>query len=292
MIFTLTGASGFVGRALRESLVRQDRQVRVLSRRGGDFAWDSLSGPAPSEAFEGADAVVHLAGESVAQRWTPAIKRAIRESRVLGTQHLVQGLSTARRRPAALVCASAVGFYGDRGEEILTEADEAGEGFLARTCVEWEKSASLAASLGLRVVCLRIGMVLGPGGGALAKMLLPFRLGLGGPVAGGRQWTAWIHVDDLVRLILFAVENDALAGPVNAVAPQLTRNREFSRALGRALRRPAILPTPGFAVRALFGEMAQIVTGSQRVLPRVAEAAGFRFQYPELDAALRAVCAA
>lgn len=287
MNITLTGAGGFVGRRLIRRLEASGHSVRRLGRRPGDFQWDALGEAAvPEEALAGARAVVHLAGEPVAQRWTPEAKERIRRSRADGTRRLVEAVSTLSPRPEVLVCASAVGYYGDREDEVLTEASAPGSGFLAETCVEWERTARLAEALGMRVVTLRTGVVLGPEGGALAKMLPAFRLGGGGPLAGGRQWMSWIHVEDMVRLIEWAVQDSAVGGALNATAPNPERNEEFTRALGRALRRPAFFPVPGFGLRLLFGEMAEVLTGSQRAVPEAAQRGGFRFLHAELASAL------
>lgn len=288
MNITITGGTGFVGRAVRAHLERAGHRVMVLSR-GGEAAWDPLAGPPPEKALAEADAVVHLAGEPIAQWWTQAAKQRIWESRSTGTRNLVYGLSTLSRRPKVLVSASGVGIYGDRGDEVLTEGSKAGKGFLPEVAVEWEKQANLAASLGVRVVTLRIGMVLGQGG-ALAKMLPVFKLGMGGVLGPGRQWMSWITLEDLSRLIAFAVERE-LAGPVNAVAPGVVTNREFTAALGGAVRRPAVVPVPAFAVRLLFGEMASVVLESQRAVPEKVLGAGFSFRHPELGGALAAALA-
>jgi len=296
----VTGATGFVGPRLLRLL---DRPV-VLSRdperaraalgslAGRVLRWDPLQGPPPADAFEGVDTVLHLAGESVsAGRWTAAQKARIRDSRVVGTRHLVQGLVQARSGPRTLVSASAVGYYGDRGDEELTEAAAPGGDFLAGVCVEWEREALAAADHGVRVVTARTGIVLGAGGGALAKMLPPFKLGGGGPLGNGRQWMPWIHVADLARLYLHAAETTAIVGPMNAVAPEPVRNSEFTKALGRQLHRPAFMPAPYLGLRLLFGEFAQVLFASQRVIPRVALDTGFVFQFPEIAAALREILA-
>jgi hypothetical protein len=289
---TVTGASGFIGRRLVERLQAGAHAVSVLGRKPAGtlpfFFWEAGGeNRPPEESLREADAVVHLAGEPVAQRWTPEAKRRIRLSRVAGTRRLVEALAALPRRPTVLICASAIGFYGARGEEILTEASPPGAGFLAEVCAGWEQAAAAAEALGLRVVRLRIGMVLGPDGGALARMLPPFKLGLGGRLGDGRQWMSWIHRDDLVELIRFAVEEPVLAGAVNAVAPAPVTNAEFTRRLAAALHRPALFPVPAVALRALFGEMASVVLDSQRVAPAAAQAAGFAFRYPELGSALR-----
>lgn len=293
MQITLTGGTGFIGAHLAAKLVAGGHTVKHLTRspagRPGYFAWNPDGGPPPEEALSGSQAVIHLAGEPVAQRWTPEVKRAIRTSRVDATRGLVHALSTLSPRPEVLVSASAVGYYGSRGDEVLTEESAPGRGFLAATCTEWEQAARLAESLGIRVVCIRIGVVLGPGGGALQQMLPPFRLGIGGPLAGGRQWMPWIHRDDLCSLALWAVQESAVSGPVNAVGPQPVRNSEFTAALGVALRRPAFLPVPRFSLSLLYGEMSEIVVASQRALPQRAQSMDFRFSFPEIDAALRQI---
>src|SRR4051812_6929947 len=298
MRVTLTGATGRIGTKLVGELTRRGDEVTVLSRdadrarsRLGDVeahAWNPLGGPAPAAALAGRDAVVHLAGEDLAQRWNEDVKRRILESRELGTRNLVEGIRAAEPRPATLLSASAVGYYGDRGADRLDETAPPGDDFPARVCQAWEREALAAEELGLRVVRVRTGVVLDAEGGALEKMLPPFRLGIGGPVAGGRQYVPWIHVDDLVGLYLVAIGDSAWAGAVNACAPEPATNRELSRALGRALRRPAIAPVPGFAVRLLYGEMADLVLKGQRAVPRRARDLGFAFRHAELDEALRA----
>mgnify|MGYP006274999133 CR=1 FL=1 len=294
----VTGATGFVGPRLLRLL---DRPV-VLSRNpdraraaigtlaGRIVQWDPLRGPPSQEAFDGVDVVMHLAGESVAEgRWTAAQKARIRDSRVLGTRHLVQGIAQASSRPRTLVSASAVGYYGDRGEEELTESAGPARDFLAEVCVAWEQEALAAEQHGVRVVTARTGIVLGAGGGALAKMLTPFKLGGGGPLGNGRQWMPWIHVADLARLYMHAAETASIRGPMNAVAPHPVRNSEFTKALARQLHRPAFLPAPYFGLRLLFGEFAQVLFASQRVVPQVAIDTGFVFQYPEIAVALREI---
>ncbi len=305
MRVTITGATGLVGGTLLQRLRSEGAEVTVLSRDPerarasiGDgavqvHAWDSMSEPAPPESLAGRDAVVHLAGENVAQRWSAQAKAAIRESRVRGTENLIAGLralagdGTQGGRPGVLVSASAIGYYGPHGPEPLDEETPPGSDFLADVCVAWEAGAQEAARLGLRVVQVRTGVVLDRRGGALAKMLPPFRLGIGGPVAGGEQYVSWIHRDDLVGMMLAALTDASWTGAVNATAPEPLTNREFSRVLGGVLHRPALLPVPGFALRALYGEMAEIVTGGARVLPAKALMLGYRFEYPGLAAALK-----
>jgi uncharacterized protein (TIGR01777 family) len=235
------------------------------------------------------DGVVNLAGESIAGRWSDEKKRRLRESRIAGTRRLVEAIALAAERPTVLVSVSAVGYYGDRGEEALTEDSDPGGDFLAQLCQEWEAEAQRAEGLGLRVARLRLGVVLDRNGGALAQMLAPFRLGAGGPLGSGRQWFPWIHRADVVGLFRFALERAEAAGPINAAAPELVRQGEFAEALGRALHRPAFVPTPAFALRLLFGEFAGTLLGSQRVLPERAEALGYAFRFPQIEPALRAI---
>jgi uncharacterized protein (TIGR01777 family) len=287
MRVTVTGASGLIGSRLVQALRERGDEVTTLSRNPArGVQWDPAT-PAPADALNARDAVVHLAGENVAQRWTPEARKRIRESRDLGTHNLVRGLERADVRPKALVSASAVGYYGHAGDERLTEDAPPGDDFLAQVCVAWENEAQRAEQLGLRVVRIRTGVVLDAQGGALGRMLLPFKLGAGGPVAGGRQYMPWIHADDVVGLYLAALDDPRYTGPVNASAPEPVTNREFSKALGRALRRPAIAPIPGTAIRALYGDMAEIVTEGQRAVPAKALALGHAFQHPDLDEALR-----
>jgi len=290
----VTGGTGFVGRQLLELLDRPTVLSRDVSRgqravgqsAGRVVGWDPQAGPPPTEAFEGVDVIFHLAGESVAEgRWTSAQKALIRESRVVGTQNLVAGIARAKPRPRVLVSASAVGYYGDRGEEELTEASAPGDDFLADVCVEWERAARVAEQHGVRVVLARTGIVLGQGG-ALAKMLTPFKLGAGGPLGNGRQWMPWIHVADLARLYLHAADTTSIQGPMNAVGPHPVRNSEFTKALGRALHRPAFMPAPYLGLRLVFGEFAKVLFASQRVIPQVAIDTGFHFEYPQIAAAL------
>jgi uncharacterized protein (TIGR01777 family) len=301
MRVTITGATGRIGARLVAALRGRGDEVTVLSRDadraraalGVDaVAWQPTDAPAPAEALAGRDGVIHLAGEDVAQRWSEDAKRRLRESRELGTRNLVAGLRAADPRPGVLVSASAVGYYGPHGDEPVTEATPPGDDFLAGICVAWEREAAAAEELGVRVVRMRTGVVLDRGGGALAKMLPFFRLGIGGPVAGGRQRLPWIHLDDLAGMYLAALDGAAWTGPVNATAPDPPTNKAFSRALGRALHRPAFAPVPGFAVRLLYGEMADIVVTGQRAVPERALALGFRHAHPDLDEALRAALAA
>ncbi len=301
MRVTLTGATGLIGSAVVASLMDRGAEVTVLSRdperaqaRLGDAVqtvrWDPQAEPAPVPALAGRDAVVNLAGEPIAQRWSERVKRAIRESRVTGTRNLVSGLAEVdvNDRPRAMVSSSAIGYYGARGAEPIDEEAAPGRDFLAQVCAEWEAQARAVTALQVRSVQVRTGVVLDRAGGALAKMLPPFRLGIGGPVAGGRQYVAWIHRDDLLGMILAALQDTRWSGPVNATAPEPVSNRELSRALGRVLHRPALMPVPGPALRALYGEMAEIVTTGVRAVPAKALVLGFEFKYPELEDALRA----
>jgi uncharacterized protein (TIGR01777 family) len=232
-----------------------------------------------------ADAVIHLAGEPVAQRWNDDVKRRIRESRVAGTSNLVQALAKLETRPRTLICASAVGYYGSRGDETLTESSSPGSDYLAEVCQAWEKAAQDAESLGVRVVRMRTGLVLDPRGGALARMLPPFKLGIGGKLASGRQWNSWIHIEDLSGLFHLAL-TAPIQGPVNGVSPNPVTNADFTRTLAAAVKRPAIFPVPAMGLKLLFGEMGEVLLSSQRVLPKTAESAGYRFRFPQLGAAL------
>lgn len=291
MTIALTGASGFIGQRLIARLLADGHSLRVLSRRPQEsrprlsfFAWDPVADEAPLAALQGADAVIHLAGEPVGQRWNAQVKQRIRESRVLGTRNLMRALQRASG-PRALVAASAIGFYGDRGDEILTEQSGPGRDFLAAVCIEWEQETR-AVRAETRVVHLRTGIVLGIEGGALKQMLPVFKAGIGGPVGSGKQWVSWIHIEDAIDLITFVLQ-DRVAGAVNVVAPEPVRNAEFSKALGAALHRPAAIPAPAFGLKLMFGEMADVVLSSQRVLPVAARDAGFRWKFPELQGALR-----
>jgi len=294
MKITVTGGTGFLGRRILKVLAARGHEVRVLSRRadqplpagGATSVWDPGAAAAPAAALEDSDAVLHLAGEPVAQRWTAAAKQRIRESRVAGTRRLVEGLAGCSGKPHSLVCASAIGYYGTRGAEILTENSAAGSGFLPEVCAAWEQEAVNAEALGIRVTRIRIGIVLDPEGGALQPMLAPFRAGLGGPLGGGRQWMSWIHAADVAAMACFALENGA--PPVlNAVAPGAVTNVDFTGALASALGRRARLPVPKVALRMLFGEMAELLLASQHVIPAAAEAVGFHFRFPALPGALK-----
>jgi uncharacterized protein (TIGR01777 family) len=296
MRIVVTGATGFVGQALVQRLAQEGHDVQILIRKPRTglppqirySIWDALQNDPPVAALEGAEAVIHLAGAPITQRWTDASKRDIRASRAGGTQRLIAAMSQLSTHPRVLISGSAVGYYGSRGDEILTEASPPGQGFLAEVCEEWESAANLGLALNMRVVRLRTGIVLGREGGALARMLPAFRAGAGGRLGSGEQWMSWIHLDDLVAMILAALTNEKFNGAVNAVAPGPVRNSEFTQSLASELRRPAIFPAPMFLLRLLFGELADAVfEASQRVMPAAAEKAGFEFRFTELRPALR-----
>lgn len=290
----ISGAGGLVGSALVKELTSTGGAARVLklSRPGagdGDAVlWDPRGFSIDAARLEGCSAVVHLAGEPIAGgRWNNARKMKIQASRIEGTHLLVDGLLRLKRPPKVLVCASAIGYYGDRGEELLTESSAPGSGFLAEVVKGWESEAARATEAGIRVVSLRIGVVLAREGGALKKMLLPFRLGAGGRLGTGRQWMSWIHIDDLVSIIRLALTRDDIAGPVNAVAPGPVTNAEFTMALAHVLHRPAILPAPAFILKLAIGEMAEaLLLSSQRVTPGRLAALGHVFKYPRVELAL------
>jgi len=289
----MTGSSGLIGTTLRSFLGGGGHRVRQLLRTASasddTTSWNPAEGTFAAGAFDGIDAVVHLAGESIASgRWTAARKARIRESRVTGTRQVCEELARHDTPPKVLVSASAIGFYGDRGDEVLGESAAAGSGFLPEVCQAWEAAVAPARERGIRVVHLRIGIVLSPLGGALAKMLLPFKLGVGGVLGNGDQYMSWIAVDDLLGIVLHALTDDSVSGPVNAVAPQAVTNREFTKTLGTVLHRPTVLPAPAFALRLALGEMADaLLLASTRVDPAVLRTTGFEFAYPHLEGALR-----
>jgi uncharacterized protein (TIGR01777 family) len=297
---TVTGATGTLGRQVVAELSTRGDEVTVLSRdperargalgpavRALEWADPKAEAP-PAESLEGQDAVVHLLGEPVAQRWTEEAKKEIRDSRVLSTRNLVAALHDARSGPTVLVSQSASGWYGARGDEKVDESEPAAGDFLARVCVEWEAEATKAEELGARVLRTRTGVVLSEDGGALEKMLPPFKLGVGGPVAGGRQYVPWVHTDDVVGSLLHCLDSEAARGPVNVTAPEPVTNAELSKALGRVLHRPAVAPVPAFAIKALYGEMAAIVTTGVRAVPARLQELGYAFRHPGLEGALRA----
>jgi uncharacterized protein len=290
MKVTVTGATGNVGRSLVGKLEEKGHEVTALSRSPGPdvVRWAKpKEEPPPPEAIEGQDAIVHLLGEPIDQRWTDEVKQELRDSRVLSTRQVVEGLKAAKQPPRVLVSQSASGYYGNRGDEKLTESSPAGDDFLADLVVEWESEANKAQDLGVRVVTTRTGVVLSSEGGALEKMLPFFKLGIGGPVAGGGQYVPWVHLDDVTGAMLAVLEDDAATGPLNVSAPSPATNKELSSTLGRVLKRPAFAPVPGLAVKALYGEMAHIVITGQRMLPARLEELGYDFAQPELESALR-----
>ena len=288
----VSGTSGLIGAALGFRLTEAGhdvgRLVRSAPSRAGDVAWNPAEGTIDAARLAGCDAVVHLAGESIAEgRWNDAKKERIRRSRVAGTELLAKTFAGLDRPPQVFCCASAIGFYGDRGDEVLTETSSSGTGFLPEVCRAWEAACDPAREAGIRTVNLRIGVVLAQEGGALAKMLTPFKLGVGGKIGSGRQWMSWVSRDDLVRVIEHSLTTPSLSGPVNAVSGAVT-NQDFTKTLGRVLRRPTIFPMPAFAARSAFGEMADaLLLASTRVEPTVLRESGFRFEQETLEAALR-----
>ncbi|GAC1316265.1 MAG: TIGR01777 family oxidoreductase [Thermoleophilaceae bacterium] len=296
----VTGATGVIGRALVKELIARGDEVRALSRDADGaraklgpapivHTWaDPVRDPAPVAAVAGADAIVHLLGEPIAQRWSAGAKRAIRDSRVEGTRNLVRAIRDAEPRPAVLVSQSATGLYGPHGDERVDESYPAAEGdFLAGVTEAWEREARAAEELGLRVVTPRTGVVISPSGGALEKMLPPFKLGLGGPIAGGAQYVPWIGLADVVGALIFCLDDSRASGALNLTAPEPVTNRDLSKALGAVLHRPAAVPVPGFAVRTLFGEMGSVVLGGVRAVPARLLELGYRFRDPQLEQALR-----
>jgi uncharacterized protein len=295
----VTGATGLVGSLLVKKLSERGDQVVLLTRRPDVrvanveiVVGDPAKLGAWMDAIGECDAVVNLAGEGIFnRRWSQAFKDLILSSRIKSTDNVVAALGKSGKhrdgRPWVLINASAIGVYGPHGDEELTEDSLAGNDFLAKVCIDWEKAAQPAAIHGVRLVLLRTGVVLDKAGGALAKMLTPFKMGVGGPIAGGKQWMSWIHIEDEVGLILFALDHAEVTGPLNATAPNPVTNKQFSTALGKVLGRPSFLPTPGFALRAMLGESAEIITRGQKVLPRKAQLAGYAFKFTEVEAALR-----
>lgn len=296
MKVTVTGATGRIGTSLVAALKARGDDVTVLSRnaRAAEgklgveaHAWDLRNEAAPTAALAGADAVVHLAGEDVGQRWSDKAKQEIRDSRELGTRNLVAGIAAADPQPPLLVCASASGFYGPHGAEPVDETSPPGRDWLADVVVRWEREADGAAAHGVRVIKVRTGIVLDADGGALAKMLPPFKAGIGGPIGGGKQYMPWIHRDDLIGIYLAAIDSTGFSGPINASAPEPATNKDFSKALGSALHRPAVAPVPGITIKLMYGEMSQIVLTGVRMVPGRAEELGCAFTHPDLDEALR-----
>jgi uncharacterized protein (TIGR01777 family) len=289
----VSGASGPIGAALLPSLKARGYSVTRLVRgaaTGPDQVTWNPTQPLSPDSVSGFDAVIHLAGESIVGRWTEARKRRILHSRTQGTRHLAEAVANAAQRPRVFISASAVGYYGNRGDEILREDSPSGEGFAAEICRQWEAAAQPAAAAGIRIVQMRLGVVMSADGGALKKMLLPFRLGLGGRLGDGRQWWSWVAVDDVVGAIQHVLDNDSLKGPVNTAAPKQVTNAEFTRTLAGVLNRPAIFPMPAFAVRLVFGQMGdELFLASQRVEPAKLTASGYQFKHPELRKALQEI---
>jgi uncharacterized protein (TIGR01777 family) len=292
MDFLITGATGFIGRKLVGALLGRGDSVNYLARRQSKeltsiaafHPWDGKALP-PLNSVPRLDAIIHLMGEPIAQRWTPQVKDRIRRSRIDATRQLVSAIGDLRHKPSVLISASAVGYYGNRGDEILTERSAAGSGFLADVCLEWEREAQRASEFGLRVVSVRTATVLGRDGGALPRMLTPFRLGIGGRFGSGKQWMSWIHVDDLVRLFLFAADHP-VTGPLNGCSPGPVTNAEFTRRLAHAVHRPALFAIPRFALNLAFGEMSSFLFDSLRVIPAAAQQAGFQFEHADLAESL------
>ncbi len=295
----VTGATGFVGTKLVNELFRDGHEINILSRNAtsaknkfsvpvNTFDWKTEELPS-SEAFAGVEAIVNLAGEGIAnKRWSETQKKKIYDSRIVGTTNLLKGMQKSGVKPKVVVSASAIGFYGDRGNDVLQENAAKGTGFLSDVCADWEKVA-IENTSGVRLVNLRIGVVLGSQGGMLQKLLPLFKLGLGGPVGNGNQWMSWVHVDDLISLIKFSLKTNEVAGPVNAVAPNPATNKEFTKAMGTALSRPAVLPAPAFGIKLAMGELSALVLDSQKVSSEKAEKLGFKFEYPTIDKALNEI---
>ncbi len=301
MKILITGATGFIGWQVALYLREQGHDIVVLTRDLKTapvrlpvacplFVWQGADGPPPREAFEGIDAVVHLAGENIINRWTSSRKKEIVRSRAESARQLVSVMQGLEHKPKVFVCASAIGFYGDRGDESLPESAEPGRGFLADLCRQWEQAARQAESAGIRTVSLRIGVALGQDGGALQLMLPPFRMGLGGKIGSGKQWMSWIHVRDIAGLIGHIITTDSVRGPVNAVSPEPVTNAEFARTLAGVLERPHLFTVPGWALKLLLGEAAEVVLDSQKVVPQKAEESGYAFEFPGLKTALQDIC--
>ena len=295
MNVTVSGATGRVGRHLVAALKARGDDVVALSRdpdKAGEqlgvkaYAWDLKNEAVPKEALLGRDAVVHLAGEDVGQRWNKEIKAEILDSREKGTRNMVHSIFETKPRPKTFICASAAGYYGDRGSEVVDEAEPSGSDWLSEVVARWERQAE-TAKVGTRLVIVRTGIVLDADGGALAKMLPPFKAGVGGPIGSGKQYMPWIHLDDLIGIYLAAIDNQDFHGPINASAPEPATNKDFAKALGHAIKRPALAPVPGIAIKAMYGEMSQIVLKGVRMVPGRAAELGYEFQHPDLGEALR-----
>lgn len=298
MKILVSGSHGLVGKALIASLTSDGHEIARLVRRtpshAGEVEWHPNDQKLAAASLEGIDAAVHLAGESIASgRWNDEKKRAIRESRARGTALLSNALARLSRPPVVFICASAIGYYGNRGDELLTESSAAGDDFLANVCVDWENATQPAIEKGIRTVNTRFGIILDAKGGALAKMLTPFRMGIGGRIGNGKQWMSWIAIDDVVNGLKFSIQDGSVSGPVNFVAPNPVTNAEFTKTLGRVLSKPTLFPVPKFGVRLAFGEMGEsLLLSGQRVKPAVLEKRGFKFAWPSLESALRHILAA
>jgi uncharacterized protein (TIGR01777 family) len=298
MKVVITGATGFVGKVIVQKLLASGDEVIVLTRNVARAAmtlgssckyyqWNDTETLPPVEALEGADGVINLMGETIAERWTDEHKKQIYDSRIHGTRKLVEVIETLTVKPKAFVSTSAIGIYGDRGSEEITESSNLADDFLAKVCKDWENEANKARNFGARVVLIRVGVVLGKHGGALAKMLPPFKMGAGGPLGSGNQYMSWIHIDDLASMYIEALKNNEIKGVLNATAPYPATNAEFTKVLGKVLRRPAFIPVPGFALKLIFGDMSQILLGGQKVLPTKFKEAKFRYRYPTLEMTLK-----
>ncbi len=295
----VTGASGFVGKRVVKELLSNGNEVVVLTRSVAKaalslgskckyFTWPDTSVKPPMEAFEGVHAIINLMGEGIAdKRWDEQQKKKIYDSRIIGTRMIVEAIKEMPKKPSVLVSSSAVGIYGNRGDEEISEESETGNDFLATVCKDWEAEAMKAKDAGLRVALIRTGVVLGKNGGALKKMLPIFKLGAGGPVGSGKQYMSWIHVEDLARMFVEAINNPALSGPVNGTAPYPATSKDFAKALGKELNRPAFAPAPAFALKLVFGEMSAVLLDGQKVLPKKVKETKFRFLYPTLEMALK-----